>query len=182
VSLLPNCTCGRYGSGFPVMFGKFDKGCPRHGSSASWLEKHMARRAADLKALREQALTRPTHGGYPVVARELNTTLVVDQKTANVTNNGCDLCKGTGVADLPDPWGGVRGTCPDCHGSGGVEFDRDTDGELLIDWSPAPGRMLSLSLRADGRMAYAFHWDGETAHGTAQMPVASALPDGEQPK
>lgn len=31
---------------------------------------------------------------------------------------GCGLCKGSGVADLPDPWGGVRGTCPDCHGTG----------------------------------------------------------------
>ena len=27
--------------------------------------------------------------------------------------SGCILCRGAGVADLPDPWGGVRGTCPD---------------------------------------------------------------------
>jgi hypothetical protein len=38
--------------------------------------------------------------------------VTVTEKTA------CKLCKGTGVADLPDPWGGVRGTCPDCHGTG----------------------------------------------------------------
>lgn len=65
MSMLPSCTCDRKGSGFPVMFGQFDKGCPRHGSSASWLEEHMARRAAALEALREQALSRPVHGGYP---------------------------------------------------------------------------------------------------------------------
>jgi hypothetical protein len=53
---------------------------------------------------------------------------------------------------------------------GGVEVDRDTDGELLIDWSPGKGRMLSVTLRADGRLSYAFTWDGEQAHGTAQMP------------
>ena len=53
---------------------------------------------------------------------------------------------------------------------GNVEVDRDNDGELLIDWSPGPGRMLTMSLRADGRLSYAFTWDGEKAHGTAQMP------------
>jgi hypothetical protein len=51
-----------------------------------------------------------------------------------------------------------------------VEIDRDSDGELLIDWAPGPGRMVTLSLRTDGRLSYAFHWDGEKAHGTAQMP------------
>lgn len=51
------------------------------------------------------------------------------------------------------------------------EFVLDTDGELLIDWSPAPGRMVTLSLRADGRLSYAFVWDGEKSHGTAQMPA-----------
>jgi hypothetical protein len=57
------------------------------------------------------------------------------------------------------------------------EFDRDTDGELLIDWAPGTGRMLTLSLRADGRLAYAFHWDGEKAHGTVQMPAADTQGD-----
>lgn len=56
--------------------------------------------------------------------------------------------------------------------SDGVEVDRDSDGELLIDWSPSPGRMLTMSLRHDGRLSYAFRWDGEQAHGTAQMPSA----------
>ena len=49
--------------------------------------------------------------------------------------------------------------------------DRDTDGELLIDWSPGLGRMVTLSLRADGRLSYAITWDGEQTHGTAQMPA-----------
>lgn len=52
----------------------------------------------------------------------------------------------------------------------GVEVDRDSDGELLIDWSPGKGRMISMTLRDDGRLSYAFTWDGESAHGTAQMP------------
>jgi len=52
-----------------------------------------------------------------------------------------------------------------------AEVDRDNDGELLIDWSPGPGRMVTLSLRADGRLSYAFTWDGEKSHGTAQMPA-----------
>ena len=56
------------------------------------------------------------------------------------------------------------------------EFSRDDDGELLIDWSPVQGRMVSLSLRADGRLSYAFTWDGEKAHGTAQMPRPEAQP------
>src|SRR4051812_49282995 len=34
-----------------------------------------------------------------------------------------------------------------------VEVDRDNDGELLIDWSPKQGRMLTMSLRADGRLS-----------------------------
>lgn len=59
---------------------------------------------------------------------------------------------------------------------GGVEVDRDTDGELLIDWSPGQGRMVTLSLRADGRLSYAFTWDDEKAHGTAQMPPAAGVP------
>jgi hypothetical protein len=54
------------------------------------------------------------------------------------------------------------------------EFDRDNDGELLIDWSPSQGRMVTLTLRADGRLSYAFVWDGEKAHGHAQMPVTAA--------
>jgi hypothetical protein len=55
--------------------------------------------------------------------------------------------------------------------TGPVEVDRDTDGDLLIDWSPGKGRLLSMSLGADGRLSYAFTWDGEKAHGTAQMPA-----------
>ena len=54
-----------------------------------------------------------------------------------------------------------------------IDVDRDDDGELLIDWWPSPTRMLTMALRADGRLSYAFHWDGEKAHGTAQMPAAS---------
>jgi hypothetical protein len=62
-----------------------------------------------------------------------------------------------------------------------AEIDRDTDGELLIDWSPSPGRMVTLSLRADGRLSYAITWDGEKSHGTAQMPagVAPTAPPSE---
>jgi hypothetical protein len=56
-----------------------------------------------------------------------------------------------------------------------VQFDRDeNDGELLIDWSPRQGRMLTLSLRDDGRLSYAFIWDDERAHGKEQMPPLSA--------
>jgi hypothetical protein len=66
-----------------------------------------------------------------------------------------------------------------CNGAPGVdvpvEIDRDTDGELLIDWSPSKGRMVTLSLRADGRLSYAFTWDDERAHGTAQMPAGVAV-------
>jgi hypothetical protein len=50
------------------------------------------------------------------------------------------------------------------------EFSRDDDGELLMDWSPSKGRMVSLSLRNDGRLSYAVTWDGETMHGTEQQP------------
>jgi hypothetical protein len=50
------------------------------------------------------------------------------------------------------------------------EFDRDDDGELLMDWSPSPGRVVTLSLRKDGRLSYAVLWDGEKLHGAAQMP------------
>lgn len=78
-----------------------------------------------------------------VKAQWLNTTPVVSQKPANLSDNA-------------------------------AEVDRDSDGELLIDWSPGQGRMVSLSLRADGRLSYAFTWDGEKAHGTAQMPAASS--------
>lgn len=63
-----------------------------------------------------------------------------------------------------------------------VEIDRDTDGELLIDWSPGPGRMVTLSLRADGRLSYAFTWDSEKAHGTAQMPAGVNASGAAQPK
>lgn len=62
------------------------------------------------------------------------------------------------------------------------EIDRGDDGELLIDWSPDKGRMLSMIL-LNGRLSYAFTWDGEKAHGTVQMPpptapALSAAPDG----
>lgn len=40
---------------------------------------------------------------------------------------GCGLCKSTGVAYLPDPWGGVTGTCPDCNGTGGVLASNASD-------------------------------------------------------
>lgn len=43
----------------------------------------------------------------------------VDAGMAAHPTPGCTLCQGTGTADLPDPWGGVTGTCPDCHGTGG---------------------------------------------------------------
>jgi hypothetical protein len=56
-----------------------------------------------------------------------------------------------------------------------AEIDRDSDGELLIDWSPGKGRMLSMTLSEDGRLSYAFTWDGEQAHGTAQMPPAHVV-------
>lgn len=54
------------------------------------------------------------------------------------------------------------------------EFGYDRDGELLIDWSPGKGRMVSMTLRADGRLSYAWIWDGEHAHGNAQMPARDA--------
>lgn len=58
------------------------------------------------------------------------------------------------------------------------EFMHDDDGELLMDWSPAKGRMVTLSLRADGRLSYAIKWDDESSHGQAQMPSLPApLPD-----
>jgi hypothetical protein len=58
-----------------------------------------------------------------------------------------------------------------------AEFDRDNDGDLLIDWSPAKGRMVTLALAADGVLSYAFTWDGESAHGTAQMPRSLVAQD-----
>jgi hypothetical protein len=64
-------------------------------------------------------------------------------------------------------------------GDDAVEVARDDDGELMIDWSPGKGRMVTMSLRADGRLSYAFLWDGEKAHGTAQMPSgAPEVPHG----
>lgn len=56
------------------------------------------------------------------------------------------------------------------------EFSRDDDGELLIDWSPSKGRMVSLSLRNDGRLSYAITWDGAQQHGTAAQPVEAVQP------
>jgi hypothetical protein len=60
------------------------------------------------------------------------------------------------------------------------EFDRDDDGDLLIDWSPSPGRTITLTLSASGVLNYAFHWDGDKAHGKAQMP-AQAAPEAAEP-
>lgn len=61
MSILPRCTCDRFGS----MFGEYDERCARHWSSAKWWKQKMEQRAADLENLRKQALTRPVHGGYP---------------------------------------------------------------------------------------------------------------------
>lgn len=58
-----------------------------------------------------------------------------------------------------------------------LEFSRDDDGELLIDWSPAQGRMVTLSLRKDGLLSYAVKWDAESFNGTAQMPAAQPALD-----
>jgi hypothetical protein len=149
MSMMADCTCSKK---FGYVFGDYEIACPRHGSTAKWLEQKREQRAEALRKLREQALTRPAHGGYPVAAHALNTTPVVDQKTPPVTDNEAT-----------------------------AEIDRDTDGELLIDWSPSKGRMVTLSLRADGRLSYAFTWDGEKAHGTAQMPAGVKENDDAQP-
>jgi hypothetical protein len=57
MSLLPRCTCQ-----FP---GIWEWQCPRHWQAAQWLDEREQKRAADLAALRQLALTRPVHGGYP---------------------------------------------------------------------------------------------------------------------
>lgn len=87
--------------------------------------------------------------------KPLNTNPVDGQNVANLNDKGCGLCNGTGIADLPDPWGGVRGTCPDCLGGG---YDGVT---THPEFGAAPGVMVDapaerepwvpyLSDRADG--------------------------------
>lgn len=47
------------------------------------------------------------------------------------------------------------------------ELSLDDDGEVMFDWSPAPGRMLTVTLRYDGRMTYAARLGGgRIRHGT----------------
>lgn len=47
------------------------------------------------------------------------------------------------------------------------ELSLDEDGEVLFDWSPTEGRMLTVALRYDGRMSYAARLGGgRTRHGT----------------
>ena len=47
------------------------------------------------------------------------------------------------------------------------ELALDDDGEVLFDWSPGVGRMLSVSLGQDGRISYAARLGGgRTRHGT----------------
>jgi hypothetical protein len=47
------------------------------------------------------------------------------------------------------------------------ELSLDDDGEVLFDWSPEAGRMLTMALRQDGRMSYAARLGGgRTRHGT----------------
>lgn len=67
MSIMADCTCKKQ---FGYVFGDYSKGCPRHGSTASWLEQRREQRAADLENLRKQALTRPVHGGYPDGVKE----------------------------------------------------------------------------------------------------------------
>lgn len=46
------------------------------------------------------------------------------------------------------------------------ELSVDSDGEVLFDWSPGPGRMLTISLRHDGKLSYAVRFGvGRTRHG-----------------
>ncbi|WP_431125819.1 hypothetical protein [Variovorax paradoxus] len=47
------------------------------------------------------------------------------------------------------------------------ELSLDDDGEVMFDWSPSVGRMLTVTLRHDGRMTYAARLGGgRTRHGT----------------
>ncbi len=47
-----------------------------------------------------------------------------------------------------------------------AELSLDEDGEVLFDWSPGPGRMLTVSLRCDGRLSYAVRFGaGRTRYG-----------------
>lgn len=47
------------------------------------------------------------------------------------------------------------------------EVSLDEDGEVMFDWSPTKGRMVTVSLRNDGRMSYAARLGGgRTRHGT----------------
>lgn len=62
MSILPDCTCTKQ---FGYVFGEYSTGCPRHGSTARWLQQKQEQREAALRNQRKQALTRPVHGGYP---------------------------------------------------------------------------------------------------------------------
>jgi len=47
------------------------------------------------------------------------------------------------------------------------ELSLDDDGEVMFDWSPSAGRMVTVALRYDGRMSYAARLGGgRTRHGT----------------
>lgn len=47
------------------------------------------------------------------------------------------------------------------------ELSLDSDGEVLFDWSPSAGRMVTVALREDGRISYAATLaGGRTRHGT----------------
>lgn len=145
MSALPRCTCHP----FKAVIGDYSPTCARH--------------SVMLKM-------------GPVADHPLNTTPVVGQKTTEMTRNvqiARELREKCGeLRQRPIPLSQLIPLMQRAADSldSGVEIDRDDDGEVLIDWSPGKGRMVTLCLRDDGRLSYAFTWDGEQAHGTAQMP------------
>jgi hypothetical protein len=57
------------------------------------------------------------------------------------------------------------------------ELALDTDGEIVFDWAAPGRRMVSVSLRADGRLSYAGQLGGRrTVHGTEALDDAVPEP------
>lgn len=48
-------------------------------------------------------------------------------------------------------------------------ISRDEDGEILLDWDDGSRRVITLSIRADGRISWAALVGDRRAHGTYKM-------------
>jgi hypothetical protein len=67
MSLLPRCTCVQKRGYVP---GDYSADCQRHASTVAWFARVKQQHQSRMAALRQEALTRPVHGGYPDVTRQ----------------------------------------------------------------------------------------------------------------